>query len=1062
MDNSTEADVNPNAVGQGSSFSNFSGACKQATATASYQFSGLDSQDLLVIEICAGTARLTKTVRARGIRGLAVDKSKNRSCGTDIMVLDLTVEHDLNLLMQIISAEAARIILVFISPPCGTASKARERPIKTSLLFGRKQPLPLRSAERPDQKDGLSGLDKFKTETANQLYEAVRKLVMHCNALGLWVLVENPRNSLYWSTSFAQAYINAIVTFWIDFHNCAHGGQRDKLTRLWSNKNWGQELQLFCDGQHTHASWRPRIINNRLNFPTAEEAAYPWLFCERVVNIVEQVALSFGSKVPSTLKEQVESGHLPNFQRYVFDALPRSAKLRPLVPEYGRFFTLGMNPQNPQFADTILKKFPKGAKILSRQLVRWDNFRDEMVDKLEMDSWPSLKPDDAMNAIETVEVCKFGVPFDPVDFVCKAVEAGHPRDLLAQVSDLIQDTVVANFHKPPHLLASERALFLKKYSNLAVEMKAEELKLRYRMPPHIRELMSGKRLALWGKMLEDLNYPDKTLIHDISQGFPLSGWMPASGVFPACVRQPVLTMEALLEGLSSFNDKVRSQMSMRQDATLEEETWAETLKELEQGWIWEDPDQSWCGKCVARRFGIHQGDKTRVIDDCSVCGLNQTVGLREKFVLQSIDQMCAMLCWSLRRAGGAGHPPVVGRTFDLKSAYKQFGLSVADRNLLRIAVTDPARDKPVLVGLNSLPFGGVGSVAGFLRVSLATWFTGMAGLKICWTGYLDDFSAVSRPELQKSTTWSIESLFDLIGLDFAREGPKAPDFGHVFKMLGVQIDATEAASGAFSVGHTESRRQELVKIFDAAIETGLLSSKLAESIRGRMVFYECFAAGRTTNLLLKEFGKMCRSDRAVDELTAEDLVILVALRGRVAHAKPISIFAAFMDTWYIFTDGACETSDDDTKTGGVGGVLVSSSGQYIQHFGAKLPQNWMDYFLTHSRHPIHEIEVLPVLISFYVWRKFISFSQVLHYTDNDSCRYALMKGAGETPVAKCLVSSIMEQEHLMQTKSWYGRVPSHSNPSDDPSRGSCESLAAFGSIGIDVPWSELLKILPTL
>jgi hypothetical protein len=1022
----------------------------------------MDSQDLLVIEICAGTARLTKTVRARGIRGLAVDKSKNRTCGTDIMILDLTVEHDLNLLMQIISAEAARIVLVFISPPCGTASKARERPIKTSLLFGRKQPLPLRSADRPDQKDGLSGLDKFKTETANQLYDAVRKLVLHCNALGLWVLVENPRNSLYWSTSFAQAYINCIVTYWIDFHNCAHGGQRDKLTRLWSNKDWGQELQLFCDGQHAHASWRPRVINNRLTFPTAEEAAYPWLFCERVVNIVEQVAQSFGSKVPTTLKEQVESGNLPNFQRYVFDALPRSARLRPLVPEYGRFFTLGLNPQNPQFADTVLRKLPKGAKILSRQLVRWDNFRDEMVDKLEMDSWPSLNPADAMNAIDTVEVCKFGVPFDPIDFVCKAVEAGHPRDLLAQVSEMIQDTVVANFHKPPHLLASERAQFLKKYSGLAVEMKAEELKLRYHMPPHIRELMSGKRLALWGKMLEDLNYPDKTLIHDISQGFPLSGWMPASGVFPACVRQPVLTMEALLEGLGSFNDKVRSQMSMRQDATLEEETWAETVKELEHGWIWEDPDQSWCGKCVARRFGIHQGEKTRVIDNCSVRGLNQTVGLREKFVLQSIDQMCAMLCWSLRRAGGAGHPPVVGRTFDLKAAYKQFGLRVEDRNLLRIAVADPARATPVLVGLNSLPFGGVGSVAGFLRVSLATWFTGMAGLKICWTGYFDDFSAVSRPELQKSTTWSIESLFDLIGLDFAREGPKAPDFGHVFKMLGVQIDASEATNGAFAVGHTETRKQELVKIFDDAIETGHLSSKVAESIRGRMVFYECFAAGRTTNLLLKEFGKMCRSDRAGDELTSEDLVILVALRSRVAHAKPISISATFMDTWYIFTDGACETSDDEIKSGGVGGVLVSSSGRYIQHFGATLPQSWMDYFLKHSRHPIHEIEVLPVLISFYVWRNFISSSQVLHYTDNDSCRYALMKGAGETPVAKCLVASIMEQEHKMQTKSWYGRVPSHSNPSDDPSRGSCESLVAFGSIVIDVPWSELLEILPSL
>ena len=64
-------------------------------------------------------------------------------------------------------------------------------------------------------------------------------------------------------------------------------------------------------------------------------------------------------------------------------------------------------------------------------------------------------------------------------------------------------------------------------------------------------------------------------------------------------------MEALLECLDSFNEKVRSQMSMRQDTALEEETWAETVKELDQGWIWEDPDQSWGGKCVAHRFGSH-------------------------------------------------------------------------------------------------------------------------------------------------------------------------------------------------------------------------------------------------------------------------------------------------------------------------------------------------------------------------------------------------------------------------------------------------------------------------
>ena len=66
-----------------------------APQQVSYNFSGMDLQDLLVVEICAGSARLTKTVRSRGMRGLAVDKTKGRSCGTEIMLLDLTVKQGL-------------------------------------------------------------------------------------------------------------------------------------------------------------------------------------------------------------------------------------------------------------------------------------------------------------------------------------------------------------------------------------------------------------------------------------------------------------------------------------------------------------------------------------------------------------------------------------------------------------------------------------------------------------------------------------------------------------------------------------------------------------------------------------------------------------------------------------------------------------------------------------------------------------------------------------------------------------------------------------------------------
>ena len=69
------------------------------------------------------------------------------------------------------------------------------------------------------------------------------------------------------------------------------------------------------------------------------------------------------------------------------------------------------------------------------------------------------------------------------------------------------------------MLAKERVDFVKKYTALAKELKAEELKLRYNMPDHIRVLMKEKRLALWGRMLTDLQYPDVDLIQDICRGF---------------------------------------------------------------------------------------------------------------------------------------------------------------------------------------------------------------------------------------------------------------------------------------------------------------------------------------------------------------------------------------------------------------------------------------------------------------------------------------------------------------------------------------------------------------
>ena len=178
--------------------------------------------------------------------------------------------------------------------------------------------------------------------------------------------------------------------------------------------------------------------------------------------------------------------------------------------------------------------------------------------------------------------------------------------------------------------------------------------------------------------------------------------------------------------------------------------WEATKEEIEKGGLWVDGDQSMEGKVVAKRFGLVQKNKTRVIDDFSICGLNAACGLKERFRIHAIDELATYLSWVFTVSSRANRAlDVVGKTFDLKSAYQQFGLSKQDSELARVLVLDTDSILPRLLGMTrTLPFGAVGSVGGFLRVSYALWFIGVASLKLAWTAFYDDYTLITSRQLQ--------------------------------------------------------------------------------------------------------------------------------------------------------------------------------------------------------------------------------------------------------------------------------------------------------------------------
>ena len=71
---------------------------------------------------------------------------------------------------------------------------------------------------------------------------------------------------------------------------------------------------------------------------------------------------------------------------------------------------------------------------------------------------------------------------------------------------------------------------------LCAELKQEEADIKDGMPEHVRQVLASKRIAVFKKLLCDMDYPDAKIADELACGFPLCGWLPASNVFPSRVR----------------------------------------------------------------------------------------------------------------------------------------------------------------------------------------------------------------------------------------------------------------------------------------------------------------------------------------------------------------------------------------------------------------------------------------------------------------------------------------------------------------------------------------------
>ena len=139
------------------------------------------------------------------------------------------------------------------------------------------------------------------------------------------------------------------------------------------------------------------------------------------------------------------------------------------------------------------------------------------------------------------------------------------------------------------------------------------------------------------------------------------------------------------------------------DEEVENAVWTKTLEEVKSGWALGPLglDQLPEGSALSRRFGL--------IDDLSASMVNATVQTNESPKPHTTDVVAALALEILKSQG----PEVLGRAYDLKSAYKQLAISKDSRWAAFVVVFKPVDRRPEVFQLLAVPFEATRAVFWF-------------------------------------------------------------------------------------------------------------------------------------------------------------------------------------------------------------------------------------------------------------------------------------------------------------------------------------------------------------
>ena len=979
----------------------------------------------MVLELFCGTAGLSASLKRLGLDIVAVDKNKPKAPKALVTKLDLTLVS--NQLLVLSWIRNPQIKAVFMAPPCGTASAARNIQREDDPFL----PQPLRTKEVPDGLPGLQNLDFLRVQQSNVLYDFSATVFDLCCELGKLCMCENPRDSLYRDTTPWMERQHQDTDCAQCHQACAYGSSRPKWTKLLANFSEVEQINAVCDGKHKHDAWGYQFKNGKRLYATTLEVHYPAALCDKIAATfllaLQKRGLAVAVQVPINLAA-----------RTLAQNQPASNKVAPLIPEFKSKCIALFHGDSCKWPHH--NEFLQCSKVLQKVQMGGENLQslcNNIIDQcrvwnidVRVDFEPTI-----CNFPCVLELKLCGVFWSEQEFVEQAMKAKHPLSLDSAVPQQLLDALHFTIENDEATVARVRAEFFSHWTRRALQLESDEKNLKKNMQHDVANAVSGKRILLFEEMLKSTGYPDLGVVDELRCGSDLTGEVPVTNMLPKKFEPALISENELCANAERMRDAAVREVRSSGDMEIDETVWRKTLEEVDRGWLVGPLSEGMvpADRPLSRRFGLRQRhDKVRLIDDYSESGVNACVTVSESPMLRTVDVACALLMvWFSACKEANVDSDLAVRTFDLASAYRQVGLSTKGQQFAYLRVFNPRSKRASFFQSLVLPFGAVRSVHSFLRLARALWWLGVTGCCFIWTSFYDDFISFSRPKLVGSTEQAVTALFRLLGWIFAEEGEKAQPFDLHCSALGVVFDLGSASSGKALVCNTESRRTELCEELLKVVKEGRLTNKQTQRMRGRMQFAESQLFGRTGKRCLRVLADFAEGKRSA--LTDKDKFFLQMFRNLMEANVPREVRALCSENVLVFTD-ACYEVGHPSWPCGLGGVMFA--GGQVKYFSLAVDKEMRKLFGEGiKKQIIFEVETLAALLAADLWQAEFGNKRVVLFVDNEGTKFSLLKGLSDNPCVDAMAECFATLECNIHSMIWIARVPSSSNVADPPSRG---------------------------